>query len=49
MDIDELDGVIDWLVGNAPELPTLPDMADADQALMYLRHLRAHLIGGENV
>lgn len=34
----------DWLVRYAGELPSLLDVSDADMALMYLRHLRRHLV-----
>lgn len=32
-----------WLTEHAGDLPSLPDVSDADMALMYLRHLRRHL------
>lgn len=32
-----------WLEENATTLPSLPDIADADMALMYLRHIERHL------
>lgn len=32
----------------AQELPTLPDMADADMALQYLRHLHRRLVADEH-
>lgn len=32
-----------WLREHAEDMPSLPDVSDADMALMYLRHLRRHL------
>lgn len=43
INVDELDRVIEWLKGAAGELPSLPDISDADMAILYLRHLRRHL------
>lgn len=37
--------VISWLEENAPRLPSLPDVADADMALMHLRHAVRHIQG----
>lgn len=35
--------IILWLEENATRLPSLPDISDADMALMYLRHIEKHL------
>jgi len=35
--------IIVWLEENVTSLPTLPDMSDADMALMYLRHIEKDL------
>lgn len=40
---EKLNEIIKWLEENAGDLPTIPDIADADMALMYLRHLKRHL------
>lgn len=40
---EKLNEIIEWLEDNAGDLPTLIDTADADMALMYLRHLKRHL------
>lgn len=40
---DQLAELIDWLETNAGDLPSLPDVSDADMAIMYLRHLQKHL------
>lgn len=39
----QLGELIGWLECNAANLPSLPDVTDADMALMYLRHLARHL------
>lgn len=35
--------VILWLEENSDKFPSLPDVADADMALMYLRHIEKHV------
>lgn len=40
---EKLADMIQYLVDNAGDLPSLPDITDADMALMYLRHLERHL------
>lgn len=44
---EKLAEIIAWLEHNAGDFPTLPDIADADMALMYLRHLQRHLNGDQ--
>lgn len=41
--IDRLRELIDWLETTAVDLPSLPDVSDANMALMYLRHIERHL------
>lgn len=41
--VTRLRELIAWLEANASTLPSLPDVSDADMALMYLRHLARHL------
>jgi hypothetical protein len=40
---EKLAEMIKYLEDNAGNLPTLGDMADADMALMYLRHVEKNL------
>lgn len=42
---EKLADMIQYLQDNAGDLPSLPDISDADMALMYLRHLERHLYG----
>jgi len=43
--LTSLHTIILWLEENVADFPSLPDMADADMAIMYLRHIEKHFGG----
>jgi hypothetical protein len=42
MNPTDVDSIIEQIQQLTKELDTMPDVADADMALTYLRHLRRH-------